>query len=245
MSKVFIVIPAYNEQDNIVKLLTDIKNLQLAGSKKIIVVDDGSTDTTQALAERFLSELDLQIIVHPKNLGVPQTFYDGLYAASHEASPEDVIVIIEGDNTSDLQLIPRMVDEIAQGTDIVIASRHVRGGAYKNFSLYRKYGSFAINIILKIFFHIKGVSDYTIFYRAYSAKVIQDAFQKYEDKFITTKSFAANLEILLKAGEFAKNCKEVALVYDYGLKKGKSKMKITKALLEYKDLIIKNFLGKL
>jgi len=245
MNKIHIIIPAYNEQGNITKLLIDLYNLELSGHKKIIVVDDGSTDKTNQLARQFQDKLDLQVITHPKNLGVPQTFFDGLAVAASKAGDNDIIFIIEGDNTSDLKVMPQMINKISSGADIVVASRYIKGGAYKNFPFYRTLASQIINLVIKIFFHLPGITDYTIFYRAYKAQLIKQALVKHGHNFITTKSFTANLEILWKARKFGKKFDEVPLIYDYGLKKGKSKMNLFKTLLEYQNLIFKRLLGKI
>ena len=61
---------------------------------------------------------------------------------------------------------------------------------------------------------------------------------------MTTKSFAANLEVLLRVLPFSKRFSEVPLLYDYGLKKSKSKMNVFKTLREYQGLILKRVAGK-
>ena len=78
----------------------------------VIVVNDGSRDNTLQEAERFRNLMDLDIMTHPVNLGVPMTFYDGLVAAAARAEPGDCIFIIEGDGTSDLALLPEMARRI-------------------------------------------------------------------------------------------------------------------------------------
>lgn len=239
MEKVFIIIPAFNEEGNLPLLLDDLISLQLPVSKKLIVVDDGSSDKTLEIAKSYQDKIEMEIVVHEVNAGVPKTFYDGLKKASEFASEDDAIFIIEGDCTSDLSIMPQMIDMIRNGSDIVVASRYIRGGKYKNFPFIRTLGSGIVNTVLKIFFRTKGVTDYTIFYRGYSARIIEKAFGKYQDRFITQKSFAANLEVLLKVRDFSNKNSEVPLAYNYGLKKGKSKMKLFKTLGEYRSLIIK------
>ncbi|MGV8142507.1 MAG: glycosyltransferase family 2 protein [Candidatus Pacearchaeota archaeon] len=240
----YIVIPAYNEGGNLPKILNKLLILKKTIPLTPIVVDDGSSDDTSEVARKFTKKLGLKLIVHKPNKGIPQTFYDGLEMASKLSKEGDAIFIIEGDDTSDTQLIPKMLESIKSGNDIIVASRYLKGGGYKNFPLHRTLGSNVVNIMLKLFFYQKNVTDYTIFFRAYSARVVKKAFEKYKSKLITTKSFAANLEILIKFGEFSRGNSEFPFVYDYGLKKGKSKMKLFKTLFEYKDLIIKKILGK-
>jgi len=242
---IFIIIPAYNEEDNIFELLLNIENLSNRLLIRVILIDDGSTDRTLKIARNFANQLNLKIIIHQPNLGIPKTFFDGFKAAADEAGDKDIIIMIEGDGTSDLNLIPSMVEKIKSGCQLVVASRYIKGGCYKNFPRQRTLGSKIINFILKAFFRIRGLTDYTIFYRAYQAEIIKQALSKYRDNFITTKSFAANLEVLLKVEEFITRIGEVPLVYNYGLKKSKSKMKLFKTLWEYKDLILKKILGGL
>lgn len=245
MDKIFIIIPAYNEEQNIVQLLSNIENLNLCLAAKVILVDDGSKDRTQQVAGQFCNRIDMEIIVHPENLGIPRTFFDGLSAAGDQASDDDVIVIAEADNTSSLHLIPEMIDKIKSGSDIVVASRYIRGGRYKDFPLIRVIGSYIVNRVFKIFCGVKNINDYTIFFRAYRASVIKCALTEYKTQLITTKTFAANLEILLKFKKWAANCSEVPLIYDYSLKKGKSKMPKRNTLLECFVIVIRELSGKL
>ena len=188
--------------------------------------------------------MDLQIVTHAVNLGVPMTFYDGLVAAAARAEPGDCIFIIEGDGTSDLKVMPEMARRVYAGDDVVVASRYVPGGGYVNFPWQRTWGSYLVNVVLSTFFHVKGITDYTIFYRAFRADVVQRALQHFGSSYVTTKSFAANLEVLLRVLPYSSRFSEVPLRYDYGLKKSQSKMNPFKTLREYQGLIFKRLLRK-
>ena len=96
----------------------------------------------------------------------------------------------------------------------------------ENFPLRRHILSIAANTILKIFFPIPNVKDYTIFYRAYKMRVIKKTIKEYKSDLIKTKYFTANSELLVKCMEFTDKIEEVPFVYDYGKKKGTSGMKI-------------------
>jgi dolichol-phosphate mannosyltransferase len=102
-----------------------------------------------------------------------------------------------------------------------------------------------VNAVLSVFFHVRGITDYTIFYRAYRAEVVQRALEKNGAGFVATKSFAANLEVLLRVLPFSARFSEVPLLYDYGLKKSQSKMNPIKTLREYQGLIVKRLLRKI
>jgi dolichol-phosphate mannosyltransferase len=245
MAKSYVIIPAYNEGPNLGTVLHDLQQLASTMTLAVIVVNDGSRDNTGEEAERFRDTLDLQIVTHTVNLGVPMTFYDGLVAAAARAEPRDCIFIIEGDGTSDLKVMPEMARRVYEGDDVVIASRYVRGGGYVNFPWQRTWGSYAVNVVLSIFFHVRGITDYTIFYRAFRAAVVQQALQHFGSSYVTTKSFAANLEVLLRVLPYSSRFSEVPLRYDYGLKKSQSKMNPVKTLREYQGLIFKRLLRKI
>jgi len=245
MAKSYVIIPAYNEGPNLGTVLHDLQQLASTMTLAVIVVNDGSRDNTGEEAERFRDTLDLQIVTHTVNLGVPMTFYDGLVAAAARAEPRDCIFIIEGDGTSDLKVMPEMARRVYEGDDVVIASRYVRGGGYVNFPWQRTWGSYAVNVVLSIFFHVRGITDYTIFYRAFRAAVVQQALQHFGSGYVTTKSFAANLEVLLRVLPYSSRFSEVPLRYDYGLKKSQSKMNPVKTLREYQGLIFKRLLRKI
>ena len=245
MAKSYVIIPAYNEGPNLGAVLQQLQQLAATEPLAVVVVNDGSRDNTLEEAESFQQQLDLQIVNHPVNLGVPMTFYDGLVAAAARAEAGDCIFIIEGDGTSDLKVLPEMARRVHAGDDIVVASRYIRGGGYLNFPWQRTWGSYAVNAVLAVYFHVHGITDYTIFYRAYRAQVVQQALKSNGDGFVTTKSFAANLEVLLRVLPYSNRFSEVPLLYDYGLKKSQSKMNPLKTLREYQGLIVKRLLRKI
>jgi len=245
MPKSYVIIPAYNEGPNLGAVLEQLQQLSATMPLAVIVVNDGSHDNTLEEAESFRDKLELEIVTHPMNLGVPMTFYDGLVGAAAKAQPGDCIFIIEGDGTSDLKIMPEMAQRIYGGDDVVVASRYIQGGGYLNFPWQRTWGSYVVNFVVSIFFHVRGLTDYTIFYRAYRAEPVQRALQHFGSGFMTTKSFAANLEVLLRVLPFSRRFSELPLLYDYGLKKSQSKMNPLKTLREYQGLIVKKLLGKI
>jgi len=244
MPKSYVIIPAYNEGPNLGTVLEQLRVLSTTMPLAAIVVNDGSRDNTVEEAERFRGRMDLQVVHHETNQGVPLTFYDGLVAAAARAEAGDCVFIIEGDGTSDLAVMPEMARRVHAGDDVVIASRYVPGGGYLNFPLQRTWGSNLVNRVLSVFFHVRGITDYTIFYRAYRAEAVQKALQEHGAGFVGTKSFAANLEVLLRVLPHSRRFSEVPLLYDYGKKKSKSKMNVFKTLREYQGLIVRRILRK-
>ena len=87
MPKSYVIIPAYNEGPNLGVVLQGLRDLASTMPLSVIVVNDGSRDNTLQEAESFRSVIDLDIVTHPVNQGVPMTFYDGLVAAAARAEP--------------------------------------------------------------------------------------------------------------------------------------------------------------
>jgi dolichol-phosphate mannosyltransferase len=237
---VFVVIPAYNEEQNLASLLPHIgRVLRDAGRVfQILVINDGSRDNTRGVAEALATSLPVQVISHPTNYGVGRVFLTGLRTASESAGPADVIVLMEADSTNDPELLPEMIRRIDAGDDIVIGSRYEKGGRYHKFPPKRLILSLAANAGVRTLFPIRGAKDYTIFYRAYRAAVLQRGFAVFGENLIETRTFVCNAELLIKLNHASPSrVSEVPLVYRYDLKKGKSKMPIKKTIREYVSFV--------
>ncbi|MBI4387152.1 MAG: glycosyltransferase family 2 protein [Elusimicrobia bacterium] len=242
---IYIVVLAYNEASGIAALLTELASElgRQPGAYRFLVVDDGSTDGTLDAVRLVEGGLPVTVLRHYENQGVGAAFNTGLRHAAEVAQDGDVIVTIEGDRTNRANIIPEMLRELDRNIDVVCASRYIPGGAYVGFPLTRRILSWGANWVMRVFYRVPGVKDYTIFYRAYRARVLKKAIAAYQERFIESRGFTANAEILFKAASIQSlHCSEVAMVYRYDLKKGRSKMRILKNLYEYGVLFLK-FLG--
>ncbi|MCS7232063.1 MAG: glycosyltransferase [Elusimicrobiota bacterium] len=237
----YIVLLAYNESKNIKELLQTIRDVLTKNDiiSKIVVVDDGSEDDTLEILKLLKKDFDnLVILSHYKNLGVAAAFRTGLTYVSKVAVDTDNIITMECDMTNDPCLLPEIVKQLQKGYDIVVASRNIKGGGYLGFPLKRFIISKIANLLFSLLFPTKGMTDYTIFYRGYKAKLIKNLVDKYGEDFITTEGFSSNFEIFLRCRKWTDKICSIPLVYRYYLKKSKSKMRILKNLIEYIFLIL-------
>lgn len=223
---IWILIPAFNEEDSILTLLGSISSELSTHKHKIVVVDDGSRDDTPSILEGARKNYPLTIVKHAINRGLGETERDGFeYIAAH-CAPEDIIVRVEGDNTHGAAYILKLVDKIYEGFDVVNTSRFQPGGGQVGLDLYRRFISRCANIFMHIVFQIKGVRDYSCGFRAYRGAVLQDAIKIFGNNLIQLKGvgFTSTLEIIVKLKMMGCVFSEVPFILRYDLKKGKSKM---------------------
>ena len=118
---VHIVLPAYNEEANMLPLLTSLRDAmdEHPLDYRVIVVDDGSRDRTATIVQEFAGEMPVRLIQHPVNQGLGATLRDGLLAAVQDASDKDIIVTMDADDTHTPGLILRMTRMINEGYDVV------------------------------------------------------------------------------------------------------------------------------
>ncbi len=125
MSRVLsVVIPVYNEEQNLLPLCEELTDalLGLPGPFEILFVDDGSTDRSpEILAELAAKEDAIKVIRFRRNFGQTAAMMAGFEHASG-----DVIVALDGDGQNDPADIPRLLDELARGYDVVSGWRRDR-----------------------------------------------------------------------------------------------------------------------
>lgn len=233
--KVYIVVPAYNEEEGLPRVLDEIHAVleEARLDHHFIVVNDGSRDRTREVAEEYATRLSVEVINHPTNLNVGAVFRNGLTRAAEQAAANDVILTTEGDNTCDPAIFTRMIRLIRRGRDAVAATRYDKGGRIEGFPPMRRLYSWGINWMLRIMYPIRGISDYSIFMRAYRADLIRRSIAFYGEDWIESPGFVSNAEILIKARALGPRCASVPMYYRYGVKAGGSKLNVRRTILGY------------
>lgn len=209
---------------------------------RVLVVNDGSTDGTVTAAQSYSGNIPLELLDHGVNKGLGQAITTGLRRAVELASDDDIVVTMDADNTHDPALIGEMAKAVRQGLDLVVASRYAPGGGEIGLSWLRHVFSRGASLLLRLFFPIPGVRDYTCGYRAYRGAILKRAFATYQDRFIEESGFTCMAEILIKLRRLAVRAGETPLVLRYDLKSGATKMKVTRTIGRYGVLIARNWL---
>lgn len=229
-----VVLPAYNEEDTIVPLIEGIQHIvrkRLPEGVAIIVVDDGSSDGTVQRVES-LTNNSVFLVKHNQNKGLGEAIRTGLLHALNLSEDVEMIVTMDSDNTHPPGLLLRMVMELDQGNDVVIASRYREGSRTIGVVGYRQFLSLAMSWLFRILLPIHSVRDYSSGYRGYRSRILREAFQKWDDQFISQSGFSCMVNILLKLNRLNAIMTEVPLILRYDQKKGKSKMNVTRTIRE-------------
>ena len=234
----YILLPAYNEEKNIFKILKRIKKIKKKISPfKIILIDDCSKDNTKKLIKK---KYNFALIYkrHKKNKGLSLTLETGFKLISNKAKKNDIVVTLDSDNTHPVEKIVEMTQKISDSCDVVIASRFQKGSKVRGVSFFRNLMSLGAKLLFKIFYSYKNLNDYTCNFRAYKFYLIKNLLK--DNNFFKNEDFniAAKIIIFLITKYNFIRIKEIPFDLGYDLKIGKSKMNITKTILLTLKLIL-------
>ena len=195
--KIVIGIPAYNEEKNIAKIITQLRKY----SDEIIVCDDGSSDMTSEISR----ELGVILVKHEKNLGYGASIKTIFQKAKEIDS--DILVTFDADGQHRIEDISVVTEPIIKTkADLVIGSRFLNLES-EEMPNYRKVG---IKIITKVTnLSIKEkLTDSQSGFRAYSKKALQDIS-------LTDEGMGISTEVLIKASNIGLMIAEVPIKVNY------------------------------
>jgi dolichol-phosphate mannosyltransferase len=238
------VIPAFNEEANVPRLLADLEarpDLWRDGGW-VVLVDDGSTDDTIAAARTHDGDLPVEVLPLVRNQGPGKAFDRGFRRALTFCSTDELIVTLESDTTSDLDSLEAMLAAARDGADVVLASHHGDGGL-ANVSRHRRFLSRAASSVIR---RGGGLDASTVssFFRVYRASVLHRGYDAYGDAFIRERGFACKAEILMKLSRLGITIAEVPVVLDWSRREGASKMKVLPTMGGYARLMARQAVAR-
>src|SRR4051794_27104445 len=182
MSRPIVVLPTYNERQNVVPLLRAVRAALPAAD--VLVVDDNSPDGTAALVEEAAAELgQIKLLRRAGKQGLGSAYRQGFGIALDEGY--DVIVSMDADFSHDPAALPDLLRLIDAGADAVIGSRYVPGGDTVNWPLHRRllsrWGNRYTSFVLGL-----QVRDCTSGFRAFRAT----ALRKIDPESTTAEGYA-------------------------------------------------------
>jgi glycosyltransferase involved in cell wall biosynthesis len=217
---VSVIIPAFNEEEGIEKVLAQLKSLNLGEKSEIIVVDDGSTDQTFRMA----SVNGVKVIRHEQNMGYGAALKAGIRHAKNE-----IIVISDADGSYPIKNIPIFLVDM-EHADMVVGARV---GKKAHISFYRKPAKWFIN---KLANHLSGIKipDLNSGLRAMRKEKVERFFSILPERF----SFTTTITLAFLTNGYS--VKYIPI--EYYKRKGKSKIHPIKDTLNFIQLIIRTIM---
>lgn len=206
--KISIIIPTYNEKENLPELVKEIFSVlkKEEYTPEIVVVDDNSPDGTGQIAEELSKKYPIKVIKRPEKQGLSSAVIDGIKATDNE-----IIGVMDSDLSHDPAIMPKILDAIVrQKNQLVIGSRYVKGGRIENWPIIRRIISW-IAVLLAIPF--TRVKDRTSGYFFFRREIIENVN-------INPSGFKIALDIIIK-GNY-KRWKEIPYTFK-DRTRGKSK----------------------
>lgn len=203
--KLSIIIPVYNEQQTIRKILEEVAKVDLGDlgiTKEVVIVDDGSTDGTQDILGG-LEDGNYIICVHQENQGKGASIQTGLSRASGE-----IIIIQDADLEYDPREYRKLIQPILSGrADVVYGSRFVGSEPHRALFIWHYFGNKLITGLCNLFSNL-NLSDIETGYKAFSRPVL-DSIQ------LAEKDFGFEAEVTIKLARKRYRFYEVGISY-YG-----------------------------
>ena len=176
MIKTTIILPTYNEKENIGPLIEAIETVfrQIRNhSMSILVVDDNSPDGTAAEVKAKQKKYENLHLITGKKEGLGKAYLRGMDYASDKLGAE-VMFEMDADFSHDPKLIPKFLEKIDQGYDLVVGSRYIKGGSIpSNWGIHRKTFSIFGNLIVRTMLFNFSQHEWTNGYRAIRTNLYQ------------------------------------------------------------------------
>jgi dolichol-phosphate mannosyltransferase len=215
MKAVSVIVPTYNEIENLPVLIERIEKVFVEEGiiGEVVIIDDNSPDGTGQLAERLKEKYKFLRVIHrPSKLGLGSAYKEGFRVARGK-----LLFTMDADLSHDPAHIPQFIQR-SEHADVVVGSRYVKGGDIIGWSPYRRLVSKIANFLAGIVVG-RDVNDVTSGYRAYRREVLE----KVPLEEVQSSGYAFQLEIIHEIRKKGFKIDSVPIVFT-DRRKGRSKL---------------------
>jgi len=212
--KSLIIIPTYNEKENLEALVEAIFGLQR--DIEVLVVDDGSPDGTGEIADRLSQEDDRIHVIHREGkLGLGSAYLRGFrFAIEHKY---DLVFEMDADFSHDPEYLPFFLEK-AQECDVVLGSRYVQGVNVINWPMSRLLLSYFANVYTRVITGLP-VKDATGGFKCFHREVLESI----DLDNVKSDGYSFQIEMTFKCWKKGFRICEIPIIF-YERRKGQSKM---------------------
>ena len=221
---IYVCIPSYNEAPTIGLLLWKIRQV-FAGFPReyqLLVLDDGSSDPTAEVLERYTRVLPLTVIRHQNRVGYAGSVEELLRLAVQRTDrpKRDAAVLMHADFTHGPHFIPDLVRRIESGADIVIAQAKLEGERSRTRRLVRRLAP----VLLRGVVSVPGVSDLVSGFAIFRLVTLRNAFRTGAAPLLRTEGWAVNAELYERAARHARRVETVETIERRDLRQRNSRL---------------------
>ena len=168
--KVLIVIPTYNERENIEKIIEEI--FKFVPYANILIVDDNSPDGTANIVKELIKkDKRVNLILKEKKEGLGKAYKTGFRWGIEKNY--DIIIQMDADFSHSPEVLPEFIREIEKGYDVIIGSRYLNGVSVVNWPIKRLLLSYFANVYARVMTGIP-VKDLTGGFKAWKKEVLEN-----------------------------------------------------------------------
>jgi glycosyltransferase involved in cell wall biosynthesis len=229
---IYVCIPSYNEAPTVGLLLWKIRQV-FAGFPReyqLLVLDDGSTDATGDVLERYTRVLPLTVLRHETRRGYAASV-DRLLRQAVELTDRpkrDSAILMHADFAHSPQVIPDLVRRIESGADMVVAEARLEGEPSRAHRMVRRYGP----LLLRGVVSVAGVRDLLSGYAILRLVALRNALRSQSGGLFVSDGWAANAELYWRAGRYARRVEAVPTVERHDLRQRPSRVRAGHQALE-------------
>lgn len=215
MDKVVIVMPAYNEADNIGKMIEALFEIEFPKIKdadmQLLIVDDKSPDGTGDVVKTYQKKYPKLHLLQKDKAGLGWAYIAGFKRAI-ETLGADAVMEMDADFQHPPRFVKPMVEAYLNGADYVIGSRYIKGGSVpKEWALFRKAISYFGNLFIRVVLLKPKLHDLTTGFRLTRVKGVLDKIDL--DKLMEPERFAYKVDLLYQSIKNSKKVVEVPLEF--------------------------------
>lgn len=227
--KPVIVIPTYNEADNIASLIKTLHSQRILGLH-IVVVDDNSPDGTANIVEDVSQDLAVTLIKREGKLGIGSAYIRGFQEALKLGATH--VFEMDADFSHNPEDVPRLLEETKKGADMVIGSRRIHGGEIIGWGPIRQFMSAGAMWFSRLVLGLK-TQDVTSGFRCFKRQVLEQI----DIDSIRSNGYAFQEELLYRVEQKQFIVREIPVVFK-DRSKGKSKLS-KKDIIEFFIVMLK------
>jgi len=175
-----VLLPTYNEAENIEKTIFRILKLENITTHKIeiLVIDDNSTDQTQEIVSKLIQIYKNIHMISGKKIGLGDAYKRGFNHAIKTFSP-DLMIQMDSDGQHDPMVIRKFIDHANNGYELIIGSRYIEGALIPSFSFWRKSISIIGNFLVRYLGGAYMIKDCTSGFRCIKTTLLKQVDFKY------------------------------------------------------------------